>query len=525
MDVTFSEHILNRKKFYDAFDCIVGILPDPDKIFKEKRYDYNIFRDLMKDAYFDGVWEKRLSAILKKKWKFLPVEDSVLSEDVATHFNNKFKKYNLLQLWGDILEANLFGFSCLEIIYKSGYLGSKKIWDIKEYWGKPQNWFGFDIDNNLVIKNKYGSIVDNIPDYKLLLTQYWPSYENPYGKKIASVLFWLLTFKKGGWKFFTIFLEKFGGAFASAEIPDNKYNDETFKSNVLSSLNDLVTGGIAVFPEKVKVTIHESVEKTGSKDLFKSYLDEINYNISIRTLGEHLTNTQNSNNRSATEISNDVRLEKTEIDISLIEPTINKSIEYWTALNYGLNTPLCKFEFERQQDLSLDIIDRDIKLIQNYRVRFKKEYIEETLGVDGDYFDLDNIDNNIETEIIDHKDNSDTSDNKKLSLFNKLYSYFSIKKNEKSIIKDNKLIDEFVEKTGAKFQKSVDSIIDELIDEIDDISDENKIFKKLIEKYPTLDFSKIVSIIDNARYCASQIGAYSGNLRSKKKTILNFPKR
>ena len=66
---------------------------------------------------------------------------------------------------------------------------------------KPPEWFCFDDDNNLKFRTKENYYGEVVPDKKFLLAQNNPSYNNPYGERTLSRVFWNVTFKKGGLKF------------------------------------------------------------------------------------------------------------------------------------------------------------------------------------------------------------------------------------------------------------------------------------------------------------------------------------
>lgn len=498
MNEELFKHILNNSD--NLFRYISDILPDPDEIFKSKGYNYDFFRNLLKDPFFDGVWEKRVCNIVRNNFYFVNPDGTKENEETIEYLKNYLNRENLHSLFGGFLESVLFGFSVSEIIWQLESFNNKNIFGVKEIVKKPQEWISFDKDNNPVKKRDS----KKLEEYKFLIARHFAEYTNPYGKKLASILFWLLVFKKGGWRFWTIFLEKFGGASAFSNIPENKYEDESFKESILESLDKLCGGGVGVFPEGVETQIIESKNKEGSGSLFKDYINTIDKNISICVLGETLsTMQQETGAKAATQVHNEIRKEKTDVDMSIIEPIVNKLIEYFAILNYGKSNNLPYFLFQRETNEKL--IDRDSKLRQTYNIKFNKQYVIDNFDIDEKYLDDDYVsgENNFSLQ------NNSKKFEKKIEKINK---------DEKRILRDNELINEFAGKMTGKFQKGVDKIIDELIDSLDsvtDLTDENKVFKAIIEKYKDLDFSEIVEIIDNVRYAASQIGCAS---ESKKKT-------
>ncbi len=84
------------------------------------------------------------------------------------------------------MTAVLFGFQPIEIIWKpQGNLILP--FEIK---AKPAEWFVFDDENNLKLKTKDNFKGELLPDKKFLCPQYNPSYQNPYGERTLSRIFW-----------------------------------------------------------------------------------------------------------------------------------------------------------------------------------------------------------------------------------------------------------------------------------------------------------------------------------------------
>ncbi|HVO75856.1 MAG TPA: DUF935 family protein [Ignavibacteriaceae bacterium] len=92
--------------------------------------------------------------------------------------------------------------------------------------GKPQEWFIFTKENELRLR-KYvnGSYIfeesEKLPEYKFILTQYQPTYINPYGEKVLSRVYWLVTFKRRGVEFWQLMMEKYGMPYLIGKYPNS----------------------------------------------------------------------------------------------------------------------------------------------------------------------------------------------------------------------------------------------------------------------------------------------------------------
>ena len=90
-----------------------------------------------------------------------------------------------------------------------------------EIVGKPQEWFVFDEDNRLMLRTKENRNGDIVPEKKFLLATQQADYMNPYGRADLAMCFWAATFKKGGFKFWLEFAEKYGSPWLVGKYPRN----------------------------------------------------------------------------------------------------------------------------------------------------------------------------------------------------------------------------------------------------------------------------------------------------------------
>lgn len=187
-----TEEIATRKRALN-FYSLANILPDPDIVLRKQGKDIRIYKELLCDPHVFACIQSRKSGVLSLDWE---INRGLDKDKNAEEIEELLKKLNIHKLISDILDATSYGYQPLEIIWKkssSGHVLPAKI------IAKPPEWFCFDDDNNLKFRTKdnyYGEIV---PDKKFLLAQNNPSYNNPYGERTLSRVFWSVTFKKGSY--------------------------------------------------------------------------------------------------------------------------------------------------------------------------------------------------------------------------------------------------------------------------------------------------------------------------------------
>ena len=276
---SLTEEIATRKRALN-FYSLANILPDPDIVLRKQGKDIRIYKELLCDPHVFACTQSRKSGVLSLNWE---INRGLDKDKNAKAVEELLKKLDIQKLISDILDATQFGFQPLEIIWKktkSGHVLPEKI------VAKPQEWFCFDDDNNLKFRTKsdyYGEIV---PDKKFLLAQNNPSYNNPYGERTLSRVFWAVTFKKGGLKFWVVFTEKYGMPHLIGKHPRGASKEET--NTLADMLEDMVQDAIAVIPDDSSVEIQEA-NKSSSAEIYEKLIDKMNAEISKAILGQTLT--------------------------------------------------------------------------------------------------------------------------------------------------------------------------------------------------------------------------------------------
>lgn len=373
-----TDEIATRKRALN-FYSLANILPDPDIVLRKQGKDMRIYRELLCDPHVFACVQSRKAGVLSLDWDINRDSDK---DKNAQEIEELLKKLNIRKLISDILDSTQFGFQPLEIIwkrYKNGKILPEKI------VAKPPEWFCFDDDNNLKFRTKENYYGELLPDKKFLLAQNNPTYNNPYGERTLSRVFWSVTFKKGGMKFWVVFTEKYGMPHLIGKHPRGATKAET--DSLADMLEEMVQDAIAVIPDDSSVEIQEA-NKTSSADIYEKLIDKMNSEISKAILGQTLTTeigTKGSYAASNTHM--EVRQDIIDSDKKLVESVINQLIQWIYEINYGANAEVPNFELYAPEDVDLTLAQRD-KILSETGVKFTKEYFIKTYGLDEDDFDI-----------------------------------------------------------------------------------------------------------------------------------------
>lgn len=372
-----TEEIATRKRALN-FYSLANILPDPDIVLRKQGKDMRIYKELMCDAHVFACVQSRKAGVLSLDWD---INRGVDKDEKAENIFKLLKSLDVHKLINDILDATLYGFQPLEIIWKknkSGYILPTKI------IAKPPEWFCFDDDNNLKFRTKENYYGELLPNKKFLLAQNNPSYNNPYGERTLSRVFWNVTFKKGGMKFWVVFTEKYGMPHLIGKHPRGATKEET--NTLADMLEEMVQDAIAVIPDDSSVEIQEA-SKSSSAEIYEKLIDKMNAEISKAILGQTLTTEIGSaGSYAASNTHMAVRQDIIDADRKLVESVINQLIRWIYEINFS-NAVVPVFEMFAPEDVDLTLAQRD-KILYDTGVKFTKEYFIKTYGLEDEDFDI-----------------------------------------------------------------------------------------------------------------------------------------
>ena len=372
-----TEEIATRKRALN-FYSLANILPDPDIVLRKQGKDMRIYKELLCDPHVFACTQSRKAGVLSLDWD---INRGLDKDENAQAIEDLLKKLDIHKLINDILEATLYGFQPLEINWqreKSGKILPASI------VAKPPEWFCFDDENNLKFRTKENYYGEIVPPKKFLLAQNNPSYNNPYGERTLSRVFWNVTFKKGGLKFWVVFTEKYGMPHLIGKHPRGASKEDT--ESLADMLEEMVQDAIAVIPDDSSVEIQEA-NKSSSAEIFEKLINKMNAEISKAILGQTLTTEiGSSGSYAASNTHMEVRQDIIDSDKKLVESVINQLIQWVYELNYP-NAEVPVFEMYEPEDVDLTLAQRD-KILFDTGVKFTKEYFIKNYGLEDEDFEI-----------------------------------------------------------------------------------------------------------------------------------------
>jgi phage gp29-like protein len=406
---SLTAEIATRQFALGSYTSFFNWLPDPDPLLRRLGADQSIYKDLLADDQVGSLFNRRKN--LTKSLDWLIEQGNAGDAEVQLCE----RALTILEANGckvkDIIDQTLnpigFGYSVFEInwqpfpsslsLVRRGTQG--EVWLPVTAWEKPREWFYFDSKNQLHfrnITNAEGIIVlgleaDPKVAAKFILLQNQPTYENPYGDKALSRCFWPVTFKRGGMKFYSTFVEKYGMPYLFGKLPRGAKSEE--HADLLEKLNNMIQDAVGTGPDDSSLQILEVAGQ--SADLYEKYLQRCDNSISKALLLNALsTDIQHTGARAASEtgattIEGDIGQTDRDFPVAFFNELFKRIID----LNLGTGL-YPTFEVNEIEDSNKDFAERDKIITEAFstagqKIKRTKEFLINNYGYDENEFELE----------------------------------------------------------------------------------------------------------------------------------------
>lgn len=374
--------VATRKASID-YTSALYFLPNPDATLKRRGQDITIYNELSTDPLVSAAVGSFKDGVKELKWEIdrgkAKSRSAQLIERVFNDIDGTDEMGGLQRIIGEILDARMFGYQPCEIMWEK--VGRYVV--PVDIVAKPQNWFAFTPENELLFRSKTNPTGEPVTPYKFICPTFEGKYDNPYGRAILSSCFWPVTFKKAGFKFLVTFVEKYGMPWVKGT---HNSNDQEKIDQFAEDIESMIQDGVIVLKKDEEDITFEHGNSTASSEIYGGLIalcrEEINYAILNHNSGTSATPGKLGNENGALEArSSVIRAGK-----SLVEQALNVVIK-WTYQVNGLTGAVPRFEMYSEEDVDNDNAERDEKLHGN-GVRFTRAYMRKTYGLEDEDFYL-----------------------------------------------------------------------------------------------------------------------------------------
>ena len=353
---SLSTELATRNRSLNFYSLANIYLPNPDPVLKKQGRDVSVYRDLMIDDRVRGNWGNRKAATLALEWQIDRGKKGKVQSRQAKIVEDWLKTLDMDRIMSEILDARMFGYSPLELMWekKNGLLLPRDI------VGKPPEWFVYNVENELRFLSGTNALYgEELPPRKFITPTSDGSYYYPYGLGLLASCFWPVTFKKGGWKFWVTFAEKYGTPYLVGKHPRGAQAAEV--NAIADQLEQMVQDAIAVIADDGSVEIVSDTSKSASSDLYQALITEANTAISTVIMGHAGGGQSTSGKLGGEQLAQDVRDDLRDGDKKLVCQTMNQIIRWVVELNWGAAAGPT-FSLWQEEDVDKDQAERDDNL-------------------------------------------------------------------------------------------------------------------------------------------------------------------
>lgn len=324
-----------------------------------------------RDNRIGAVCQTRKLALAGKEWA-VEYPDGV-SEDEALKFVSKnLSSLNITNLITDIIESQIQGVSTFEINYELDagksiiesvvYLPNHILLydDIEDqyYYLSKEKADAFQMryatsnsSQDRVDVKQYAIPEESIDPIKILEVHSLDgNAQNGFMNGCIDSIIWSYLFKSYGVKDWAIFLEKFATPTIIGKFdPLMNKEDRNTLYNAVKNYGNLFK---AIIPNSADIQVQGDPNKQSSSEIYLSYVEWWNEEITIRVLGQNLTTQVAEGSRAAAQVHDKVRDDILKSDMKLVELTMNELIRRLVDINYSNAKVYPEFKFVEDEDLS-----------------------------------------------------------------------------------------------------------------------------------------------------------------------------
>lgn len=366
------EEVATRQRSLTFFSLSNIYLPNPDPILRKEGRDVSVYRDMLVDDRISGNLANRKGAVLSLEWEIDRGERGKVKSKQARAIEEWVAGLDIQRIMGEILDAMWYGYQPLEILWEN----RGGLYLPRDVVGKPPEWFIYNQKNELLFRSRSNALYgEELPPRSFVVPRHNASYYFPYGLGDAAACFWPTVFKKGGWKFWVQFAEKYGQAFAVGKIRRGATPAEM--DELADKLEQMVQDAIAVIYDDSSVELMSDQGKGASSDLFQALITEANTAISTVILGHAGAGQSTAGKLGNEDLAQQVRKDIVDAGKKLICQSINQVIRWIGEVNWGSTAALPTFGLFEEEEVDKTLADRDDKLsgaLEKSGLKFAKSY-------------------------------------------------------------------------------------------------------------------------------------------------------
>lgn len=325
-------------------------LNDDRILVREGAQDLKLWEAVLDDPTCQAAFQQRRLAVVSRPWEVEPGDDSAQATAAADHLREQLKHLAWDRICDRMLYSVWFGYGVGEAMFDYGPDG--KVW-LTNVLIPDRKWFAFTNAGELRLKSAEKE-QEILPPNKFWTIRSGGSHDFAlYGAGLAHWCYWPVWFKKNAWKFWAIYLEKFGMPTALAKYPEGA--DKATQESVLAAAAAVGRDAAVAVPNGTELELLASGRTSDST--YQEFCGEMNdalLRVILSQTGTAKSEAQGLGG-SQSDVMKDVRDEVVASDSDLLHESFNGTIARWlTTWNFGPDVapPRVYRNLEPEEDLA-----------------------------------------------------------------------------------------------------------------------------------------------------------------------------
>ena len=234
-----------RQAANGEFETTIDKLPNPSQILTDKGETIEVFDKIAEQIDVAAAINDYNSGISSMDFN---VQSNIENSKRVAFYLDYLASIDVDDIIEQALDARNYGYNPMEVTSWKRYKGKTVPRTIE---AKPQKWFGYDRINRFRFYTKKnpreGELVFETAPNKFIVPRHKATYENPYGKGLLDLSYWIAVGLNGNFEFMMTFLEEDGRDKWVVKHPRNAEAKEI--NDALNMAYELRNNGVAAIPE------------------------------------------------------------------------------------------------------------------------------------------------------------------------------------------------------------------------------------------------------------------------------------
>lgn len=341
---------------------------------------FDLYRAILSDPQAHSAFQQRRRAVVQRPWKVDAGADDATAKKAADALRDQINALDWDGITNKMLYGVWYGYSVGELVYQP----DGGLWAIADIIVPKREAFKFTQEGEL----RYLPSNAALQGVPVPPRKFWTfrsgdehSFEF-YGKGLAHFCYWPWFYKRGGWRYWSRYLEKYSAPTAIGKYPEHLAQDQSAEAR--AAKNALLAAVRAVHVDAGIITSKETeielLESARSGADYQAFKNENDLDLTKVILSQTMT-TEDGSSRSQSETHKEVRDEVVRGDSDLLTGSFNRqAARWWTDFNFGpdVAAPVVYREMEDPEDVD-DIATRD-KTLFDMGYRRTEESFREVYG-------------------------------------------------------------------------------------------------------------------------------------------------